>query len=139
MELLQLLFKIRFMKELNGLYKITTPHSTKEKHGGVTMIDEVYWYLAFYDNDYRVGLYGSSNNDYSRFISGKFELKGSYTYNDDKIVFKIANPYTNQSIDFTGVVSEDENEIMIQAIKGSNNEQKWIDDTFKKVEIDDIS
>ncbi|WP_109299174.1 hypothetical protein [Aquimarina sp. AU474] len=127
------------MKKIEGLYRINNPHTANEKHGGKTIMKEVYWYLAFYDNDYRVGLYGSTNNDYSRFISEKFELGGNYILDDDKIEFKIENPYTNETIGFKGVISKDKNEIAIQGIKESDNEQKWIDDTFKKIELDDIS
>ncbi len=127
------------MKKIEGLYRINNPQTTEDKHGGMTIINEVYWYLAFYEKDNMIGLYGSSKEDYEDFFTKSFELKGSYTFDNDKIVFEIISPYTDESIDFTGIVSKDENEITIQAIKGSNNEQKWIDDTFKKVEIDDIS
>ncbi len=126
-------------KELEGLYKIINPQSSKEKHGGMTVVHTIYWYLAFYKKNHTVGFYGNSKDDYDRFISERFEMKGNYSIDNNQIAFKIRNPYTNESIDFKGIISEDLQKIDIQAAKESENEKKWIDDTFVKIEIDHIA
>ncbi len=127
------------MKNIEGLYRIKRPHITYEKHGGMTLKQEVFWYLAFYKSNTMVGLYGSSKEDYDDFFTKNFELKGSYNCIDYKVAFKIINPYTNESIDFKGIISENKKEIQIQGTKESDSEHKWIDDTFQKIEIDNQS
>lgn len=127
------------MKKIKGLYRIKTPYQIEEKHGGVTIVDSIFWYLAFYKKDKLVGFYGSSGKGHSTYASKGFELVGNYTIDANRITFKIKKLYTDEFLDFSGIISKDKKEISIQIIKESDNGKKWIDDTFEKVEIDEVS
>ncbi len=128
------------MKKLGGLYRINTPHIIQDKHGGGTITQEVYWFVAFYEKEHLVGLYGSSKEDYESFVSKQFELHGTYTLTDqNQLTFIIENPYTQEILQFEGMVINEEQKIKLKGVKKTTPEENWIDDDFIKVTIDHIA
>jgi hypothetical protein len=121
------------MEVLNGLYRIKHPHLLKEKHGGGILTDEVFWYLSFYEDRY-IGMYGSGANDYRRFISKDFDLKGELDkFSEGEIEFYILNKYTHDKIIFRGQVNLDGKILRLIAYNEATPDNFWIDDEFEKI------
>jgi hypothetical protein len=124
------------MEVLDGLYRIRTPQIMEEKHGGVTIKDKIYWYLSFYRKINFVGLYGSGPDDYRRFLSRKFDLKGKILeHHDDNLKFYIYNLDTQSNIIFEGKIMENKKELRLKSFEEGEPFNTWIDDVFDLVEI----
>jgi hypothetical protein len=124
------------MEVLSGLYRLRSPHVVEEKHGGGTLRDHIYWYLSFYRNVDLVGLYGSGPNDYRRYFSMEFDLKGKVLeHHDDNLKFYIYNLDTKSNIIFEGKILENKKELRLKSFEEGEPFNTWIDDVFDLVEI----
>jgi hypothetical protein len=120
---------------LNGLYRQAKPHIIRERHGGTTIQDEVYWYLAFYgDNDF-VGLYGSGPTDHRRYHSRQFDLKGKITdQSDNTIRISVINPNNKTNLIFEGKTFDENRILKLIAYDENTPDDIWIDDDFAQLQ-----
>ena len=124
------------MEILNGLYRLKKPHQVEEKHGGGILKHEVFWYLAFYNDSDLIGLYGSGPNDFRRFLSKDFDLKGKIIeQNENQFAFFIHNPYSNEKIIFEGAIIENGRKLKLKAYNENTPQEIWIDDTFEYINV----
>lgn len=76
-----------------------------EQHGGGTIRDTFYWFLAFYLPEKHVGFYGGSKNYFETYRENRIRLKGKISQlSDDHIEFYIYNVDKKQNIKFSGQI-----------------------------------
>jgi hypothetical protein len=124
------------MQILNGLYRLRFPHLVEEQHGGGTLKSYIYWYLSFYKNVDLVGLYGSGPNDYRRYFSMEFDLKGKVLeHHSHYLAFYIYNLDTQNNIIFEGKILKNKKELRLKSFEEGESFNIWIDDVFDLVEV----
>lgn len=124
------------MEILNGIYRSKHADIAEERHGGVTIKHEIFWYLCFYSENQSVGMYGTSVKDSNKWYFKKsFDQSGEIEYcNGKNLRLYISKPHTNERVIFEGEISE--KKLRLKSYNESTPDTIWLEDDFEYVDID---
>ncbi|NJM14908.1 MAG: hypothetical protein HC896_05580 [Bacteroidales bacterium] len=96
------------MELLKGLYRTKHAQIVEEKHGGVTIKHEIYWYLCFYVKSLIVGLYGTGAKESTKwYFSKAFDQSGKMKFKDNHLIrININKPHSKEHLIFEGEILE---------------------------------
>lgn len=123
------------MKKLKRIYRANKPHYVEDKHGGVTLRNNIYWHLCFFENN-QVGLFGSGLNWYKPFFKREIlDLKGNVLIqNDTFLKCFVFNGVTKERIIFEGEIFK--KNLRLKSYNESTPDKIWLTDDFEYLDLD---
>ncbi len=124
------------MEILKGLYRTKHAQIVEEKHGGVTIKHEIYWYLCFYVESLIVGLYGTGAKESIKwYFSKAFDQSGTMKFKDNhSISISINKLHSKEHLIFEGQILE--KKLRLKAYHEGTPNEIWLEDEFEYLDLD---